>query len=261
MNIMKLPQFLDVVDNQTKSMSHDELEQFIHEIARKLPEKQRDDFIDLINQVISTKSISSSTIPNDNGETDVKNQILNIIPKLEKINSGEVCLDSEYNEEWDDWYNSDAEEILFSDPQKLLPDIANAIRLVHKCIDLELYEDGSKLCEVVCYLEIYAEGDYNDYDGSPLGIEDLFNNDLIDGDLESFVKEALYLTYVGNELSCRADEMYCLYERFGRGRVSIENILQMGNHELPEFDEFLSLWIEYLGKQSGKILVSIDSGE
>jgi len=252
MNIMKLPQFLDVVDNQTKAMSHDELEQFIHEIARKLPEKQRDDFIDLINQVISTKNISSSTIPNDNGETDVKNQILNIIPKLEKINSGEVCLDSEYNEEWDDWYNSDAEEILFSDPQKLLPDIANAIRLVHKCIDLELYEDGSKLCEVVCYLEIYAEGDYKDYDGSPLGIEDLFDKDLIGGDLESFMKETLYLMYVGNELSCRADEMYCLYERFGRGRASIENILQMGNHELPEFDEFLPLWTEYLGKQSGR---------
>ena len=252
MSVIKLPQFLSIVDSQTKSMSHDELEQFIHEIARKLPEKQRDDFIDLINQIISIKNIGSSAISNDNGETDVKNQILNIIPKLEKINSGEVCLESEYNEEWDDWYNSDAEEILFSDPQKLLPDIVKAIRLVHKCVDLELYEDGSKLCEVVCYLEIYADGDYNDYDGSPLGIEDLFNKDLIDGDLESFMKEALYLMYVGNELSCRADEMYCLYERFGRGRVSIENILQMGNHELPEFDEFLPLWTEYLGKQSGR---------
>lgn len=96
MNIMKLPRFLDVVDNQTKAMSHDELEQFIHEIARKLPEKQRDDFIDLINQVISTKSISSSTIPNDNGETNVKNQILNIIPKLEKIRTGRIYRKKSY---------------------------------------------------------------------------------------------------------------------------------------------------------------------
>lgn len=252
MNNIKLPQFLSVVDNQTKAMSHDELEKFIHEIARKIPEKQRDDFIDLINQITSLKKVNSTTALVDNGESDVKKQILNIIPKLEKINSGEVCLDSECNEEWDDWYNSDVEEILFSDPQKLLPDIEIAVSLVHKCIDMELYEDGSKLCETVSYLEIYAVGDYNDYDGSPLGIEDLFEKGLIVGEFENFIKEALYLIYVGNPLSNRADELYFLFERFNRGRVCLENVLQMGNHELPEFDEFLPLWIEHLGKQSGR---------
>lgn len=56
MSIIKLPQFLSIVDNKTKSMSHDELEQFIHEIARKLPEKQREGFIDSINQIISLKN-------------------------------------------------------------------------------------------------------------------------------------------------------------------------------------------------------------
>lgn len=31
--------------------------------------------------------------------------------KLEEINEGERCLESKYNEEYDDWYNSDVPEI------------------------------------------------------------------------------------------------------------------------------------------------------
>lgn len=59
------------------------------------------------NGVIQTK---------DCGNNELLERIEAIIPILEKINSGEVCLDSEINEEWDDWYNSDAEEFFFSDP-------------------------------------------------------------------------------------------------------------------------------------------------
>lgn len=161
-------------------------------------------------------------------------------------------LDSEYNEEWDDWYNSDVEEILFSDPQNILCTVREAIELMHACIDMELYEDGYKLCEAVCYLEVYAEGDYNDFDGSPLGIEELFDHHLLEGDFDQFKKEALYLAYIGNQISSRAEEMYDLFESFHGLGVHLEDVLQVGNHELPEFDTFLPLWIEYLGKQSGR---------
>ena len=34
-------------------------------------------------------------------------------------------------------------------------------------------------------------------------------------------------------------------------RVCLEDVLQIGNRELPEFDEFLKLWIDYLGDQRG----------
>ena len=49
---------------------------------------------------------------------------------LTEINNGIRYLDSEYNEEWDDWYNSDADEVLFSDPIDILPEIEDAIRLI-----------------------------------------------------------------------------------------------------------------------------------
>ena len=58
---------------------------------------------------------------------------------LAEINNGIRCLDSEYNEEWDDWYNSDADEVLFSDSMGVLSEIEDAIKLIHKCIDLAVF--------------------------------------------------------------------------------------------------------------------------
>lgn len=39
---MRLPQFLNIVDEYTKKMSHSELEKFVHELARKVSENDRE---------------------------------------------------------------------------------------------------------------------------------------------------------------------------------------------------------------------------
>ena len=39
---MKLPQFLKKIDTFSSSMSRDQLERLLHEIARTAPEKERD---------------------------------------------------------------------------------------------------------------------------------------------------------------------------------------------------------------------------
>lgn len=244
---MKLPQFLNIVDEYTKKMSHSEIEKFVHELARKVSENDREGFLASL-KISGEPEIGT----NDDDRTDITKRIMDIMPELEEINRGDVCLDSEYNEEWDDWYNSDVDEILFYDPQDILCTVREAIELIHTCIDMELYEDGYQLCETMCYLDVHAQGDYNDFDGSPLGIEELFDHHLLEGDFDQFKKEALYLAYIGNQISSRAEEMYDLFESFHGLGVHLEDVLQVGNHELPEFDTFLPLWIEYLGKQSGR---------
>ena len=42
---------------------------------------------------------------------------------LTEINNGVRYLDSKYNEEWDEWYNSDVDEVLFSDSMGVLSEI------------------------------------------------------------------------------------------------------------------------------------------
>ena len=65
------------------------------------------------------------------------------------------------------------------------------------------------------------------------------------------MQECLYVTYMGNKLQYRAENMFRLIQKFQEYEVRLEDVLQMGNRDLPQFEQFLPLWIEYLGKQNG----------
>lgn len=248
---MNLPQFLKRVDAGVSDMTREQLESYIHELARILPENRRDDFLQTMQSVKEETDFASKA--SDKEEySGLYSEIEKTMEILEKINAGDRCLDSEYNEEWDDWYNSDKDEILFSDPERLLPDVEDSLALIHKCTDMEAYKEGCELAELLSALEVFATGDYNDYDGSPLGIKKLYEHRLIHGPYEELVREALFLAYMGNELSYRAEELYCMMINFQYFNVKLEDIMKIGSHDLPEFKEFLPLWIDYLGNQTGR---------
>ena len=136
---LRLPQFLGEVDSLTENMSQGELAAFIHEVARTWPENERHAFIETI-KLCSAKALNEreSCEPKKNeGYDEAVKEIRKILGLLSEINNGERTLDSEYNEEWDDWYNSDADEVLFSDPDGIIGDIDYAIRYVHYCVDAE----------------------------------------------------------------------------------------------------------------------------
>lgn len=250
---MNLPKFLKEVDSLSASMSHDELEQFIHEVARTLPEEKRDYFIHALRTTGNTSEKANSQETIKRAEyAELVRDIEAVKEKLVEINEGESCLDSQYNEEWDDWYNSDADQVLFMDPQGVLKNIDRAMALIHTCVDMEAYKEGCELAEILSVLEISAEGDYNDYDGSVLHLHELSSYQLLTHDFKHFVNECLYLTYMGNLLQDKADELFCMMDNFECYEIGLEDILQSGNEELPQFHEFLTLWIAYLGVRKGR---------
>lgn len=246
--MIKLPQFLKEVDAIVSKLSHEELEKFLHEIARTWTENKREHFL----QLLKTYGSGTGKVREDDGYSGVYSGIKDIMEHLTEINNAERCLDSEYNEEWDDWYNSDVDEILFSDPEGILKDIGRAMELIHCCVDMELYKEGCELAETLAALEVSAEGDYNDCYSSPLYLYDLDQYHLLMYDYEEFVKDCLYLIYMGNELEDRPEELFCMMGSFEIYSIRLENIMQMGKEELPEFDEFLTKWIVYLGQNKGK---------
>ena len=160
----------------------------IHEIARTLPEHKREIFLDTLTAASQTTATDSpKTTCDDHQQLLIElkhNQEI-----LAEINNGIRCLDSEYNEEWDDWYNSDADEVLFSDSMGVLSEIEDTIRLIHKCIDLAVYKEGCELAETLSVLEITAKGDYEDFCGEPLGINDLYEHELLSGSMEKTVRD------------------------------------------------------------------------
>lgn len=247
---MNLLAFLKKVDTAADRLSKEQLAAFVHETARTLPESGRDDFLALLSDFEHADKAPESGEVRDDGFSELVSDIERICGKLTEIEDGERCLDSEYNEEWDEWYNSDVEEILFSDPEHLLGDVNEAGELVHRAVDMEAYQEGCRLAEQLSTLEVFATGDYDDYDGAPLGINDLYDHGLLDGSFEKLAAECLFLAYMGSDLPERAEKMFDMMQNLRCGKVGLETVLQTGNHDLPQFQEFLPLWIDYLGQRN-----------
>ena len=248
---MNLLQFLKQIDSIITDMKKKELEDFIHEIARTLPENRRESFLKTLETVSMGENKEQLSDANYAEELSLKvNEIIDI---LTDINDGTRSLESEYNEEWDDWYNPDVPEVLFSDPEHLLPEVREGIQLLHSCMDAEEYDSGCQLAELLSALEVPITGDYEDYYGcTSIDVHDLYENSLLDGRLEDLLKEALFMAYMGNILSDRPDEMYCMMGNFRCYDIRLEEVMQLGDQDLPEFHEFLPLWIDYLGTQKGR---------
>ena len=247
---MRLPQFLNEIDALAQKMPKENLEKIIHELARLCPEEERGQFQDVLKTICLEQKKRKPTW--DDGYRSLREEIGSLVQKLESISNGERALDSEYNEEWDDWYNSDADEVFLYDPESVLEDVEEAIRTIHRSIDMEAYQEGLKLAEAIAVLDVSVNGDYNDYTGF-LSLSNLFEEKLLSGNYQNLVNECLYLAYMGNDTEDRADELLRMIKNMGACQVSLENLLQMGNEELPEVDAFLPLWIERLGSQNDKL--------
>ena len=160
---MNLPNFLQQVDQMAAAMSTGELRSFVHETARTLPESRRDDYLKAMRnaQIDSEKGSQKGSPKAHSQNEELSEEIKQSMELLESVCNGDLRLDSEYNEEWDEWYNSDEEEILFSDPEHILPGIENALDLIHKCLDMEVYSEGYSLVQAFCELSVSVDGDYS----------------------------------------------------------------------------------------------------
>ncbi len=88
--------------------------------------------IDKLSLYTKAKDKSSTIIDEDKHKDDLIKKIKTLADKVRHISDSNRCINSELNEEWDDWYNSDEDEFFFIDDQGVLKDINNAIGLVHK---------------------------------------------------------------------------------------------------------------------------------
>lgn len=93
-------------------------------------------------------------------------------------------------------------------------------------------------------------GDYNDFDGAPLSLHKLELHRLLSCDFQRMALECLYLAYMGNTLTDRPAAIFHMICNFECYDIRFEDIMQLGNSELPQLDEFLVQWIAYLGKQT-----------
>ena len=244
---MNLTRFLKEVENILDTMSSQQLMAFIHDMARTLPENQRNSFLNKLEKI----GVKEEGYKAETGEENkkIQEQLNRLKENLTKIEEGVLCLEGSLNEMYDEWYNDDEDEFLFEDPEGVTDIIVEACGFLHKCIDMEEYEAGYEIGNILADLSIEVDGEYMDYMGEPLFIEDLELFHLCSIDHKKLVVETMYAAYRANELSKRSEILYEILKRSERNDVTMEMIMQC-SEELPEFNEFLERWIQYLGKQS-----------
>lgn len=251
--MMNFTQFLKAVDQAAAAMSKEQLAEFIHDTARMLPENQREDF--LAEMLLFAAGKETHICPelskaDQEAAADFEQKRSFLRTRLERMESGELCLEGSLNPEYDDWYSSAEEEFLYSDPEGILDIIEEACRFVHQCVDCEEYQAACELTGILIGLDIMVGGEYQEYTDEPININDLKSYHLGNVDYRTLVIDAARAAYCASALSERADELYITLMNSGRRDITLEMILQ-GGRELPEIDAFLPLWIEHLGRMTG----------
>ena len=251
--MMNFTQFLKAVDQAAAAMSKEQLAEFIHETARTLPENQREDF--LAEMLLFAGGKETHICPelskaDQEAAADFEQKRSFLRTRLERMESGELCLEGSLNPEYDDWYSSAEEEFLYSDPEGILDIIEEACRFVHQCVDCEEYQAACELTGILIGLDIMVGGEYQEYTDEPININDLKSYHLGNVDYRTLVIDAARAAYCASALSERADELYITLMNSGRRDITLEMILQ-GGRELPDIDAFLPLWIEHLGRMTG----------
>lgn len=244
---MNLNVFLKNVDDRLSKMTEAQTRAFIHEMARTLSEDARLRFLNELDQAQSReKKISVADM-----SRDVHAAALKMCSVLEKISEGSRSLESEYNEEYDDWYNPDADEILINDPVGIIADITHACKLVHKCVDAGCYADAELLLQMLEHTEIPIRGDYTEYmDDDRISMQSLAETSVFDGDWNQTVLDGIYGCYMHETPDCRSEKIFALLSDSGDAAVSLEDLMQCGDQELPDFDRFLTDWQDYLAEQT-----------
>ncbi len=251
--MMNFTQFLKAVDQAAAAMSKEQLAEFIHDTARTLPENHREDFLAEMLLFAGGKETHICPEPSkadQEAAADFEQKRSFLRTRLERMESGELCLEGSLNPEYDDWYSSAEEEFLYSDPEGILDIIEEACRFVHQCVDCEEYQAACELTGILIGLDIMVGGEYQEYTDEPININDLKSYHLGNVDYRTLVIDAARAAYCASALSERADELYITLMNSGRRDITLEMILQ-GGRELPEIDAFLPLWIEHLGRMTG----------
>ncbi|MFA6848461.1 MAG: hypothetical protein WCQ94_09125 [Lachnospiraceae bacterium] len=245
---MNLMEFLRKVDERLDSMSYEELRQYVRETARTLGEGEREGFLCSLSCAESNPHKTTSDADEIYSDTvkHYKAEVGQILQKLDDLDKGEKFLSSCFNEEYDEWSNSDADEYYFQDKDHILDSVDRACILIEKCNDAEEYNSSYKLVEALENLEVYVTGDYADCEDGVLAIDELDSYHLLEMDWEKVATDGIYAAYRATSMNERASVVFSLIRYSRCGFINLENIMQAGKHELPDLDQFLPEWVSYL---------------
>ena len=239
---MNINEFLKNVDTSTEQMTKKELEDFVHLLARKTGETQREKFIQYLS--IANKSIQNK----ENAVATIKSKITYVLKELKKVKREEICIEGSFNEYYDDI----DEAYIFSNTEEIQSIIITACDVLKAATEIKLYDEAYQLANEMMNLKVGIIGDYAENVQDYMQLNELYEMDILQFDFCSFGLHTLYLQYMIKTGKERISEIYNALLYFNSVNLKIEQMMQTGYNDLSDFDNFLNDWIEYLGAINNK---------
>lgn len=243
---MNLTNFLKQTDAVTAQYSTEQLITFIHDIGRVLPESFREDFLKRLKAV--GEEIENSSNKDEMKALGFDETYKLVRNNLKIIDSQEVTISGILNEEYDDWYGDSSEEFYYEDESGISDMLAQACDFVHICMDMERYKEGFEIGSQMLAMEILCLNEYGDEEFS---LVDMVYHELLHCDLTQVILDTAYCAYHAVPLKKRHEALYGVIVNTGKDEATLEAIMQHGDEELSDFQDFLTLWITYLGNKTG----------
>lgn len=240
---MNLTNFLKQTDTLTSQYNTDQLIAFIHDIGRVCPENRRESFLEMLKSVgrEAEKAINQN-------EVDFDEMYSHIRGNLKKIDSQEITITGVLNELYDEWYDDSDEEFYYEDSSGVSDMLEEACDFVHICVDSERYKEGFAVGEQMLETKILCDSEYCDEE---LSLGDMVRHELLHYNLKQVILDTAYCAYHAVPPVRRPAALYEVIVNAKEDAVTLEAIMQHGDEELPELQEFLTLWVTYLGDKTG----------
>ncbi len=243
---MNLTNFLKQTDALTSQYSTEQLIAFIHDIGRVCPEHRRDVFLEMLKS--AGRQIEKAANKNVQNDADFYEMYSHIRGNLKSIDSQEITITGVLNEEYDDWYDDSDEEFYYEDNSGISDMLEEACDFVHGCMDMERYKEGFTVGKQMLEMEILCD---NEYGGEELSLGDMVHHELLHCDLKQVILDTAYCAYHAVPSAKRQEALYGVVVNAKEDTVTLEAIMQHGDEELPEFEEFLPSWVTFLGDKTG----------
>lgn len=244
---MNLINFLKQTDALASQYAAEQLIAFIHEIGRGCPEHRREEFLEMLKSAGNGAVRASNKYVNKDIDFDEMHS--RVRENLKSIDSQEVAITVVLNEEYDDWYDDSDEEFYYEDKNGISDMLEEACDFVHICMDMERYKEGFAVGKQMLEMEILCDDECGDEEFS---LRDMVRHELLHCDLKQVILDIVYCTYHAVPSAKRPEALYEVFVNAKEDSVTLEAIMQHGDEELPELEEFLPSWVTYLGDKTGR---------
>ncbi|MET3558946.1 hypothetical protein ABID29_002089 [Streptococcus rupicaprae] len=235
--------FFAELEKAFQNSSFAELKEIILSLAKQVAAEDREVFL---KTHFGTSLVSRQQVDVVWDETDF------LLEQLRAIEQGELTLLAKFNEHFDDWYDDWDGMFEFSDDDGLVTILKQVLLLIDTLLNQNKLVEALELAKRLEQLEVGVDGDYNDYTADRFTLISFEEYGLMPNVYKPFLSQLIYLTYQTTNLGERAEALFSLFEKNRHYRLSLDELLQeWGIFE--DLQEFLPLWLDYLGKTKGDL--------